>query len=139
MTQDNREQTEPPERQGVDASLMRHGGLSYLEIPAVDVERSSTFYEKVLGWKVQIGADDTRKFSDGTGHLIGRWVIDRTVSRKPGWLPYFYVDQIDAVVERVAKFEGEIVKPIHPEGDVRIAIVRDPAGNLIGLWEEAGG
>ena len=37
---------------GVDPSLARHGGLSYLEIPAVDVRQSAAFYEKVLGWNL---------------------------------------------------------------------------------------
>jgi predicted enzyme related to lactoylglutathione lyase len=43
---------------GVDASLARHGGLSYLEIPAIDPRQSAAFYEKVVGWNVR-GDDPT--------------------------------------------------------------------------------
>ena len=42
----------------VDASLARQGGLSYLEIPAIDPRQSTAFYEKVVGWNVR-GDDPT--------------------------------------------------------------------------------
>ena len=34
---------------GVETRLARHGGLSYLHIPAVDVRQSAAFYEQVFG------------------------------------------------------------------------------------------
>jgi uncharacterized protein len=122
---------------GVDATLARHGGLSYLEIPAVDPPKSAVFYEQVLGWKVQGADTDSPKFSDVTGHLIGRWVTCHEISRHPGLLPYFYVNRIDDAVERVAANGGEVVKAPYDEGNLSVATVRDPAGNIIGLWEEA--
>jgi uncharacterized protein len=127
----------PKESPGVDASLARHGGLSYLELPATDVHRSGTFYKKVLGWKLRGGKADPSKFSDQSGHLIGRWVTGRAINRKPGLLAFFYVNRLDVAVKRVIPCAGEMVRAPHPEGDVLIAIVRDPAGNLIGLWQDA--
>lgn len=130
---------ENPSRSGnVDASLARHGGLSYLEIPADDRCRSADFYETVLGWKVQGRDTDQPKFSDLTGHLIGRWVTGRAIWGEPGLLPYIYVDRLDDVVNRVVSNGGEIVKSPYPEGNLRVATIRDPAGNTIGLWEETG-
>jgi predicted enzyme related to lactoylglutathione lyase len=120
---------------GVDASLARHGGLSYLEISAIDAERSAVFYEQVLGWSLQRrGAGDIR-FEDGTGHLIGRWVTGRASSQEPGLLAYFYVDRIDNAVGRVVAHGGEVIEAPYPEGDLWVATVRDPAGNVIGLWQ----
>src|SRR5580658_11095580 len=95
---------------GVGASLARHGGLSYLEIPAVDARRSAVFYEKVLGWNIDRRDTDNPRFGDATGHLIGRWVTGRTISREPGLLPYIYVDRIDDVVGRVGAHGGEILR-----------------------------
>jgi predicted enzyme related to lactoylglutathione lyase len=57
------------------------------------------------------------------------------VSREPGLLPYIYVDDIDHVVERIVTQGGEVVKPPYPEGDLWVATFRDPAGNLIGVWQ----
>jgi uncharacterized protein len=121
---------------GVDAQLTRNGGLSYLEIPALDARRSAEFYEKVLGWMAEEADSDTPKFSDQTGHLIGRWVTGRAISREPGLLPYIYVEGIGEVVKRVATCGGEIVEGPYPEGNLQVATIRDPAGNVIGLWEE---
>jgi predicted enzyme related to lactoylglutathione lyase len=123
----------------VDPLLARNGGLSYLEIPAIDGQRSATFYEKVLGWKVDRTDPNHLKFSDQSGHLLGRWRSGRVISREPGLLPYVYVDRIDEVVSRVAEYDGEIVKAPYQEGNLLIAPVRDPAGNLIGLWQAASG
>jgi predicted enzyme related to lactoylglutathione lyase len=122
----------------VDATLARNGGLSYLEIPAIDARRSAAFYASVLGWKVEGADTDHPKFSDLTGHLIGRWVTNRAASRTPGLLPYFYVDRIDDVVKRVVADGGEIVKPVYREGNLWVSTIRDPGGNVLGLWQEAG-
>lgn len=124
-------------RGGVDATLIRNGGLSYLEIPAADARRSASFYQKVLGWNVTGADTDRPKFQDQTGHLIGRWVTGRAISREPGLLPYIYVDRIDEVVKRVEGSGGTVIEGPRLEGNLLVATLRDPAGNVIGLWEEA--
>ena len=126
----------PSRAPGVQAGLARPGGLSYLEIPAIDPDRSARFYERVLGWKIEGTGSGLRKFQDPDGYLIGRWVTNRVISRDAGLLPYFYIEQIESAVNRVAEDGGTIVQNIRPEGNLWVATVRDPAGNLIGLWEE---
>ena len=135
MTRSTNE-TEPTAENGVDARLARHGGLSYLEIPAIDPRRSAEFYEQVVGWQIEWRDRDDPRFEDATGHLIGRWVMDRAICREPGLLPYIYVDAIDVAVQRVMAHGGEVVRAPYAEGDVSVATVRDPAGNVIGLWQE---
>lgn len=123
--------------ESVDATLTRQGGLSYLEIPAIDPRRSATFYEKVCGWKIDQRATDDFRFAEPSGQLIGRFVGGRAISRKPGLLPYIYIKDIQKAVKWVTRFGGKIVKPPYGEGNLLVAIIRDPAGNLIGLWEQA--
>jgi predicted enzyme related to lactoylglutathione lyase len=125
----------PKQDGGVDSSLARHGHISYLEIPAVDVEQSAAFYEAVFGWHVRRRDAGQASFDDPGGGLIGRWVTCRVVSREPGLLPYIYVDRIDAVVEQVVTRGGEVVTSPYPEGDLWVATFRDPAGNLMGIWQ----
>jgi len=136
MTQENPQdaQTSPTD---VDPRLSRHGGLSYLEIPCLDARRSSAFYKNVFGWELHGSDTDHPKFSDQSGHLIGRWVTGREISREPGLLPFIYVERIDEVVARVAANGGAIVKAPYPEGNLRVSTIRDPAGNVIGLWEQS--
>lgn len=121
---------------GVDPRLARQGALSYLEIPALDIRRSAKFYQNVLGWELR--GDDTAqpKFADPAGQLIGRWITGRAISREPGLLPFIYVDQLRAVVEKVTAHGGEIVKAPYEEGTLLVALVRDPAGNVMGIWQD---
>jgi predicted enzyme related to lactoylglutathione lyase len=120
----------------VDRTLTRNGGLSYLEIPAIEPRKSAAFYGKLFGWRIENAKSDQPKFMAPSGHLLGRWITGRAISRKPGLLPYFYVDAIETVIRRVPKNGGEIVKPVCEEGNIWVAIVRDPAGNLLGIWQE---
>ena len=120
----------------VEPRLARHGHVSYLEIPAVDIEQSADFYESVLGWQIHQGQSGHISFDDRSGDLIGRWVTGRQISREPGLLPYIYVDDINDVVKRIQNHSGEIVREPYVEGDLWVATFRDPAGNLMGIWEK---
>ncbi|MGH9879834.1 MAG: VOC family protein [Pyrinomonadaceae bacterium] len=116
--------------------LFGHGRLSYMQIPAIDVRESARFYEKVFGWEVRGDSIDHLGFNDATGDMIGAWVTDRAISREPGVLPYIYVHGIDAILEQITASAGEVVKPPYPEGNLWVATFRDPAGNVIGVWQQ---
>jgi hypothetical protein len=60
----------------------------------------------------------------------------RAIPDEPGVLPYIYVHGIDRIVERIAANGGRIEKPPYPEGDLWVATFRDPAGNVIGVWQQ---
>lgn len=119
----------------VDPRLSRNGKVSYLEIPAVDPGRSANFYEKVFGWKVGRGNPDHISFDDGTGELIGRWSSERSVV-EPGFLPYIYVDRVAETLRNIVASGGEIEDGPRSEGNLLIATFRDPAGNLVGVWQK---
>ena len=117
---------------GVEGSVARPGGVSYLAIPARDVARSAAFYQAVFGWELR-GDPDTPSFSDGTGHVIGHWRTDLEPAGEAGVRPYVYVEDLEAALERAAAQGAEVVEP-YAEGTLRIAVIRDPAGNAIGIW-----
>jgi hypothetical protein len=117
---------------GVEGSVARPGGVSYLAIPARDVARSAAFYQAVFGWELR-GDPDTPSFSDGTGHVIGHWRTDLEPAGEAGVRPYVYVEDLGAALERAAAQGAEVVEP-YAEGTLRIAVIRDPGGNAIGIW-----
>lgn len=133
MTEHAADEPVPP----VDAGLARHGGLSYLEIPAQDARRAGKFYADVLGWSVEGADTDTPKFMDPGGLLLGRWIQGRSISRQPGWMPYIYVRDVIATSTLAASQGGEVVKRPYAEGNLRVALIRDTEGNLLGLWQQA--
>ena len=127
---------EPSRTSGVDDRLAGHGGLSYLEIPT-RVRRSAIFFQHVLGWRLDERSSADIRFSDASGHLIGRWVSGCQLCREPGLLPHFYVEHIDDALGMVARYGGEVISAPYAEGDLWVATVRDPAGNVLGLWQDA--
>ena len=118
-----------------DNPLARHGHVSYLEIPAVDLRRSAAFYEAVFSWHARGKDNGGISFDDPAGNLIGRWDRRLAVAREPGMMIFIYVVGIDDALRRVVASGGEVHKPPRAEGDIWIATARDPAGNLIGLWQ----
>lgn len=117
--------------------LTRHGKLSYLQIPAVDVEQSAAFYAHNFGWTLR-GSPAHRSFSDASGELIGAFISGRAIALEPGLLPYIYVQGLDAALARIAASGGKVVTAPYPEGDLWVATFSDPAGNVIGLWQMGG-
>lgn len=110
----------------------------YIEIPAADLRKSVAFYEAVFSWNIRKPDSDSPSFDDATGNISGAWVTGRPASREAGMLSYIWVDSIDATVALIQANGGEMVRTPHrdaPEGEW-IATFLDPAGNLLGLYQE---
>jgi uncharacterized protein len=116
------------------SSVFRDGGISYLRIPASDPQASAAFYESVFGWRVDAGRPDP-SFEDGTGHVIGHLSTEHAVAGEAGIRPYVFVRDVREVLQRVADHGGAVVDPPYAEGDLEVATFRDPAGNVIGIWQ----
>lgn len=120
---------------GVDAHLALDGKVSYMHIPALDVARSGDFYRDVFGWDVRDDfGPERRGFTDASGELIGAFVTNVAVA-PAGIEPYIYVDRIDAAVRAIEAHGGAIVRPVYAEGELWVATFRDPAGNVMGIWQ----
>jgi hypothetical protein len=126
-----------PADPGVEATVARPGGISYLGMPARDAAKSAAFYHAVFGWEIR-GSSDRLSFSDGTGHVIGHWRTDLPVAEEAGIRPYIYVTRLDEVLGAAVEQGGQVVTSPYPEGSLTIATIRDPAGNIIGVWQEGG-
>lgn len=130
------EERKPTNLTKVDVRLRRPGSVSYLHIPASDVREAASFYQKVFGWNIHGPDTDRPGFEDGTGHLGGAWVTNQKVSREPGLLPYIYVERIHETMEEIVASGGEVILAPYPEGNLWVATFRDPAGNVMGLWQQ---
>jgi predicted enzyme related to lactoylglutathione lyase len=125
-----------PVSEGVTTGVARPAGISYLRIPADDPKRIASFYEAVFGWKVDADREDP-SFEDGTGHVIGHIDAEMEVSGQAGIRPYVFVESLEGTLGRIAANGGEVVTPPYPEGDLAVAVFRDPAGNVVGIWQLA--
>jgi uncharacterized glyoxalase superfamily protein PhnB len=110
------------------------GKICYLEIPATDVERSSRFYADAFGWELRTRGDGSVAFDDAVNEVSGTWRTDRAPSGEPGIMVHVMVADLDAVLARLREAGGEVIDPDAEEHE-RVAHVRDPAGNVIGVYQ----
>jgi len=119
---------------------MAHGEINHIEFPADDPERAMRFYEAVAGWTFSTteGMPDYWLFRSGEGYggAVGR----RGVSASPSLRIYVEVDSVDAALaaaERTGGTTKEGKTPIPGMG--WFAVVTDPEGSEIGLFESGSG
>ena len=115
-----------------------NGKICYVEIPATDISRSVTFYENVFGWKTRRRGDGSIAFDDGV-EVSGTWVTGRPPATAPGFLIYVMVDDAAATLESAIAHGGELVQAIGADAPEITARFRDPAGNVIGLYQQPKG
>ena len=116
-----------------------NGKICYIEIPAIDIERSAAFYESLFGWRTRRRGDGHLAFDDAVGQVSGTWVLKRKASAEPGLLIYIMVDSVAKTVEAVVAKGGLIVQQIGGDAPEITARFSDPAGNVIGLYQDRSG
>ena len=113
----------------------RVGTVVWVDLTTTDVERSSRFYERVLGWRHE---------STDTG--MGTYVVARVDAGevggmmagdgRPRWTAVVGTDDMDACVAAVPGLGGVVLEPPAPiPGGARLAVVADPAGAALAVME----
>lgn len=106
-----------------------HGQVGYLQLPALDLDRSRRFYEAVFGWR---GSPGEPGFT--APDLIGQWVTDRQPSPAAGPLLWLTVADLGVALRRVAEHGGTVRdRPSLDQGARFLVEVDDPAGNRLGI------
>jgi predicted enzyme related to lactoylglutathione lyase len=113
------------------------------DLAASDPAAALRFYEAVFGWSGAVqhanGGSFLRLRSGGEDvaslYPLSRRHLD--VGVPSHWTPYVRVADIDAAARCVRDGGGRVVvAPFAVEGTASIALVADPAGALLGLWQE---
>jgi predicted enzyme related to lactoylglutathione lyase len=116
----------------------RTGKICYIEIPAKDVRQSAEFYKRAFGWQTRQRGDGSTAFDDTVNEVSGTWVLGRPVAAEPGLMVYIMVASAATAIDAVRSAGGEIVDPVDPHAREVVATFRDPAGNLIGIYQQPG-
>lgn len=117
------------------------GEPCWVDLMSSDVERSKAFYTELFGWK-------TTEAGEEYGNYVTFWKGDAQVAglmRQPadstfpdGWTTYLAVDDIDAAAESARTAGGQVLLEPMTVGDQgRMAMLLDPSGAAIGLWQSA--
>ena len=113
-----------------------NGKICYLQIPATDITRSADFYRRVFGWKIRSRGDGRIAFDDGVEEVSGEWVLDRPPATQPGLLVYIMVDSVEETIKTIVANGGEIVQLVGGDAPEITARFRDPAGNVVGIFQQ---
>ena len=112
-----------------------NGKICYIEIPALDIATSSSFYQQAFGWSLRHHGDGTVAFDDTIGEVSGMWTLKRPPASTPGFIISIMVDSVAATCETITALGGKIVQPIGGGSGEITAHFRDPAGNILGIYQ----
>jgi uncharacterized protein len=112
----------------------------HVELNTTSLPKAKAFYSKLFQWKLKKlgtptpGGDYTLiHVGGGTGGGMMRQLIPNAPSF---WLPYVYVDDIDAATKKAKKLGAKIMKGVtEVKGMGWLSIIVDPTGAMLGLWE----
>jgi len=125
----------------VHVEATKQGIPSWIELMTSDENAAVRFYCDLFGW-----ADNPQEVpgeNGGTYHLttlgsdnIAGIGTERQPGVPPHWSVYFAVDNVETVAGKVPGAGGQVIVPPMDVMDLgRMAIVTDPMGAPIGLWE----
>ncbi|MEP6913588.1 MAG: VOC family protein [bacterium] len=118
---------------------LTNGKVCYIEIPALDINTSASFYKEVFGWQIRQRGDGSVAFDDAVGQVSGTWIVGRRAATEPGLLIYIMVDSVATTTGAVVAKGGKIVQPIGMDAPEITARFSDPAGNVFGLYQQPAG
>ncbi len=126
----------------IEADTAVVGRFCWLDLAATNAERAIAFYGELFGWAPREQAANGGSFTrlQLAGQDVGSVFQLSRANQEQGvpshWTPYIKVDDVDDVVRRAESIGGRaIVRPFVVAGVARIALILDPVGAHVGLWE----
>lgn len=118
------------------------GRFCWVDLAATDAESAIAFYGRLFGWAPREQAANGGSFTrlQLAGQDVGSVFQLSRANQEQGvpshWTPYIRVDDVDDVVRRAESIGGRaIVRPFVVAGVARIALILDPIGAHVGLWQ----
>jgi len=114
----------------------RVGEFCWESVGTPNVERAKDFYGKLFGWKTAKGPEGVVARFSTNGGAQGH-VADVLESKQfsPAWIPHVRVEKMGPLMDRVSELGGEVEAVFSVARVARIAIIRDPEGGGLSLYE----
>lgn len=115
----------------------------HVELMATDVGKAKSFYGKLFDWEMEDTTVENLPTPDKTYTMIkvgegtGGGLMKNPMPNAPSaWLAYVLVDNLDKAIEKTKALGGTIMKGKTEVKDMGFfAIIEDPTGAMLGLWE----
>ncbi len=118
------------------------GLISWNELISHDAQASADFYTGLFGWTREDASMEGISYSIfKTGERPVAGMVQLAPERKsevPGmWVNYVTVDNIEVSVARACELGAKVCKEITTLPMGRFALIQDPQGAVVGLWQFA--
>lgn len=116
------------------------GQVTWNDLTVPDAESVRQFYESVVGWKsspVAMGDYSDYSMMDASGNVVAGvcHAKGENANIPPAWLMYVTVQDLDGCVARCRASGGEVLDGPRAAGGAQIAVIKDPAGAVLALYE----
>lgn len=122
-------------------NIPKIGEFCWNELATSNVQGAKDFYGKVFGWQFSDHEMPDMTYTTitaGDREFAGIWSIPKDQEKHipPHWMAYILVANLDESLEKASKHGAAILKPATKAGDMGLfAIIRDPTGAAIALWQ----
>jgi uncharacterized protein len=117
------------------------GKFVWYELMTTNMTAAETFYRGVVGWNAKeagMNGMSYTLFSMGEASVAGLMTLP-DAGRKPAWIGYVAVDDVDASAAQVEREGGKIHRaPDDIPGVGRFAVIADPQGTVLALFSSSG-
>ena len=117
------------------------GIVSWNELMTRDAGASSAFYTGLFDWtreEMDMGGLTYHMFKAGDRPVAGMIELPPDAESMPVmWMGYVTVANLEASVAKAEKLGGKVLKGITAISMGRFAILSDPQGAVLGLWQFA--
>lgn len=120
------------------------GALCWVDTLAPDPQAAASFYGQLFGWRFDEPRPMPRPLAGDylaarlDGHLVAGIGQAPEASPTALWTTYVRVDRIEDALTQVATAGGTVLAgPLGAGADGRLAVVTDPTGVALGLWQAA--
>lgn len=109
----------------------------WADVMATDVRAAGAFYSAVLGWTVPEPEEQWGGYvtAGADGQLVAG-IGPVQEGARAAWTLYLATADVEGVVVRASEHGGSVLAPATDVGPLgRMAVVVDPAGAVVGLWQ----
>ncbi len=116
------------------------GTPCWIDLGTPDQDAAGEFYGALFGWslKEDENAEQTGGYRVATlkDKAVGGVMKLMQEGQPPAWMTYISVEDADATVAKAKEAGGEvIVEPMSVLDYGRMAILKDPTGAVVGIWQ----
>lgn len=116
-----------------------HGTFCWNELVTRDVKAAGEFYSKLIGWKLKEESMTDMPYTllkAGDREAGGMMAMPAEVPKEvpSHWMAYITVDDVDALVPKVAELGGKVLfGPMDIPKVGRFCAIQDPTGAVVSL------